>query len=81
MAKQHSLRPERLRKGNPWLCKCRVVNLYEAVECKMIKIEELKQAKRQQDAYDKNLAAAGDDKARLRLELRKHIEGMIERGE
>lgn len=37
----HIARPEKLRRGKSWACKCRTINSYENVECKMILIEKI----------------------------------------
>lgn len=47
---KHSNRPNGLRKGKSWKCKCKTINLWENSECKMI----LTERQRYEAAIEKN---------------------------
>lgn len=36
---RHRARPDKLRKGKSWMCKCQAINLYEQEVCKMIQVQ------------------------------------------
>lgn len=71
MPKQHSLRPEKLRKGKSWMCACGAINLYEAVQCKMINVEALGVAIKQEQAIARNLGIAEPKPKREKFKLSK----------
>lgn len=79
MTKKHSLRPKLKRKPT-WRCSCGVINLASAAKCKMIRINAERLRIVQRDALSRNLTESNPEQGRLRSELIKHIDDLIDRG-
>lgn len=57
MASTHTLRPDKLRKGQSWMCRCQAINLYEQTVCKMIEVEREELLEKQDRSLRKNQAS------------------------